>query len=196
MVSFWPKGLLRSDYIKSQLSSPPEILNILSRDKSSDSIKNQLIAEAVSIFPSTVLTYIDRLSMAHSLEARSPFLDIRLWNYVMELPDRFRIRGRETKYVLKCLARRYLPNSLVYRKKEGFVYPLSNYLLTHKANIMESIKAIPNFYLNDVLNLTAEDAALQLYHSLDAGSESAFKACQALHSLYCIYLNLKYYSLL
>jgi asparagine synthase (glutamine-hydrolysing) len=70
-----------------------------------------------------ILNYSDVLSMAHSLEVRTPFLDHRLVEWAFSIPPTYRIRDGETKHVLKRVARRHLPLELVGRRKEGFVEP-------------------------------------------------------------------------
>jgi asparagine synthase (glutamine-hydrolysing) len=70
-----------------------------------------------------ILTYSDTLSMAHSLEVRTPFLDHRLVDYVFSVPSRLKMKPGETKRLLKQVARRYLPEELITRPKEGFVEP-------------------------------------------------------------------------
>ena len=91
-------------------------------------IKCQLIHEALNLFGSGVLTYVDRLSMAHSLEPRAPFLDINLWGFIFTLPDNYRIDKGITKSILKDVSRNYLPSFIIDRKKEGFVFPLYPYI--------------------------------------------------------------------
>ncbi len=70
-----------------------------------------------------ILTYADTLSMAHSLEVRTPFLDHRLVDYVFSIPSALKMRPGETKRLLKAVARRHLPEELITRPKEGFVEP-------------------------------------------------------------------------
>jgi asparagine synthase (glutamine-hydrolysing) len=70
-----------------------------------------------------ILTYADMLSMAHSLEVRTPFLDHRLVDYMFSVPGELKLRPGETKRLLKQVARRYLPEALIARPKEGFVEP-------------------------------------------------------------------------
>lgn len=82
-----------------------------------------LIAELVSIFPDQVLKYADRLSMAHSLEIREPFLDKRFVEFVMSISGVTKMKNGQTKWPLKKLAERYLPHEIVHRPKEGFVMP-------------------------------------------------------------------------
>jgi asparagine synthase (glutamine-hydrolysing) len=70
-----------------------------------------------------ILNYSDTLSMAHSLEVRTPFLDHRLVDYVFSVPAELKMRPGETKRLLKQVARRHLPEELITRPKEGFVEP-------------------------------------------------------------------------
>ena len=190
LCSFWPEGILSESYVSSELRSYPQALAWLPKENANSSIKIQLITEALTVFPSTVLTYVDRLSMAHSLEARNPFLDSDLWNYVMTLPDSFRIREGETKYMLKKVAERYLPREVVYRKKEGFVYPVLSYIVAHRKLVSRNICKIPESMLGNVFALPIRQVVEELYKLIDGGEETTFKAAQALHSLYCIYIDI------
>jgi asparagine synthase (glutamine-hydrolysing) len=75
--------------------------------------------------PNDMLTKVDRMSMAHGLEARGPFLDHELAAWAAGLPTHMKLRGRQTKFVLRQLAGRYLPPSVVQRPKRGFEVPLA-----------------------------------------------------------------------
>ena len=70
-----------------------------------------------------LLLYGDKLSMAVSLEARVPMLDIELVRFVESLPLQYRVALRKTKIVHKKMAESYLPSSIVHRKKKGFGVP-------------------------------------------------------------------------
>lgn len=72
-----------------------------------------------------ILQKIDRAAMRNSLEVRSPFLDIDLIELGMAIPERARMRGFETKHILKRLALRRLPAAIVHRKKQGFRMPVA-----------------------------------------------------------------------
>jgi asparagine synthase (glutamine-hydrolysing) len=74
------------------------------------------------------LQKVDVATMALSLEARSPFLDYRMVEWSMRLPVEYKIRGRNTKYLLKKALCRYLPPELVYRPKRGFGVPVAQWL--------------------------------------------------------------------
>jgi asparagine synthase (glutamine-hydrolysing) len=74
-----------------------------------------------------ILTKVDRASMMHSLEVRSPFLDIDLVNFACRLPAAYKVRNGETKYLLKRAMEPWLPRRYLYRKKQGFAVPVAQW---------------------------------------------------------------------
>jgi asparagine synthase (glutamine-hydrolysing) len=94
-----------------------------------DPLNRVLEAEFHGIFPDQVLTFVDRLSMAHSLEVRSAFLDTEVVEYVASLPGSLKIHNGETKYILKQAAARYFPEEMIRRPKEGFLMPVTEWVL-------------------------------------------------------------------
>ena len=77
--------------------------------------------------PGDILTKVDRTSMAVSLEAREPLLDHRLIEFAAALPESLRLRRGEGKWLLKKTMRRYLPEEILYRQKQGFVTPIAQW---------------------------------------------------------------------
>jgi len=75
-----------------------------------------------------MLVKVDRMSMAHSLEVRSPLLDHRLIDFVTRLPPSLKLRGWETKAILRDTVRRYLPRATMRKRKQGFSIPLREWL--------------------------------------------------------------------
>jgi len=73
--------------------------------------------------PDDILNKTDRMSMAHSLEVRPPFLDHRIVEFAASLPERLKIRGFQQKFVLRELMRGKLPESVLKHKKTGFDIP-------------------------------------------------------------------------
>jgi len=84
----------------------------------------------VTYLPDDILTKTDRAAMFNSLEVRAPFLDRRFAEYACALPTGQKMRGRTRKYILKRLARRYLPPAIVERKKHGFALPIGALIRT------------------------------------------------------------------
>lgn len=82
-----------------------------------------LYADCVTYLPGDLLVKADRMSMAHSLEARSPFLDQELVAWVARLPEKFKLAGSVHKVLLKSACRDLLPATIRERGKQGFGIP-------------------------------------------------------------------------
>jgi len=77
--------------------------------------------------PNDILTKVDRMSMAHSIEARVPLLDHHLVEFAATIPPELKLRGTTTKYIFKKAMEGILPNEILYRPKKGFAIPLSRW---------------------------------------------------------------------
>ena len=95
---------------------------------SGTALRRALTADVSIYLPDDVLTLTDRLSMWHSLELRVPFLDRALVELAWTLPDRMLINGREQKLVLRRIAERLLPKSVLRHRKQGFEAPMGSWL--------------------------------------------------------------------
>lgn len=78
--------------------------------------------------PNDLLPKVDLATMAHSLEARVPYLDHKLVEWMAGLKADYKVQGQTTKYLLKKIAEKYLPAELVYRPKHPFLIPLHKWL--------------------------------------------------------------------
>ncbi|MEY2943015.1 MAG: hypothetical protein RLY97_1029, partial [Pseudomonadota bacterium] len=78
--------------------------------------------------PGDILTKVDRASMAVSLEAREPLLDHRLIEFAASLPENMRVNQGQGKWAMKQAMRRYLPDDILFRQKQGFVTPIAQWL--------------------------------------------------------------------
>lgn len=103
--------------LPSRRSSPPDTAG-------DDVIRGMLLTDLWAWLPDNLLERGDRMSMAASLELRPPLLDHRLVDLAFRLPSHLKVRGGTTKWLLKEVARRYLPGEVVDRKKVGFRVPL------------------------------------------------------------------------
>jgi asparagine synthase (glutamine-hydrolysing) len=78
----------------------------------------------MTYLPLDILTKVDRMSMAHSLEVRPPLLDTPLVEAMARLPSAWKVRGRERKALLRRAVRGWLPAEILDRPKRGFGVPI------------------------------------------------------------------------
>ena len=106
------------------------------------SVKNQLMYVDMNTYLlNDHLRKVDRMSMAHSLEARVPFLDHRIVELAMSLPAKYKVNFFQTKRILKHIARDFLPKSVVYGKKKGLTSPIAGWIFSElKEYINDNLK--------------------------------------------------------
>lgn len=103
--------------------------------KEYDFVNSMLLFDINTRIPDDLLARTDRMTMATGLEARIPFLDHRLVSKVMQIPQTFKVKNYEPKYILKKVAEKILPGEIVYRKKMGFPIPVGNWLVNDYMNL-------------------------------------------------------------
>ncbi|HEV3468938.1 MAG TPA: asparagine synthase (glutamine-hydrolyzing) [Pyrinomonadaceae bacterium] len=86
-----------------------------------------LLADTMTYLPNDLLVKVDIASMAVSLEARSPFLDHHVIEFAAQLPERLKLRGLTTKYILKRTLKKLLPAANLSRGKMGFGVPVGHW---------------------------------------------------------------------
>ena len=126
--------------LKEQIYSPDYLSRIADADTAAQSLRwfryyqdagpidSSMFADQLTYLPNDLLVKVDIASMANSLEARSPFLDHKVIEFAARLPEGVKMRGFETKSLLKKVAARLVPSSVIYRTKMGFGIPLAKWL--------------------------------------------------------------------
>jgi len=89
-----------------------------------DRLQRRLGFEQTKRLSENILFNTDKMSMAHSLEVRMPFLDRSVMEFALGLPSRLKVRRGREKVILSALARRHLPPEIAARRKQGLAYPL------------------------------------------------------------------------
>lgn len=121
-------GLFAKDFTARAQARPSPydaLRSCLAERPASDPLSEMLYLDARSYLPGDILTKVDRMSMATSLEVRSPLLDHCLAEWAVRLSPHWKIRFGESKYILKKLAEKLgIPRSVLYRRKQGFSLPL------------------------------------------------------------------------
>jgi asparagine synthase (glutamine-hydrolysing) len=86
-----------------------------------------LLTDIMTYLPNDLLVKVDIATMANSLEARSPFLDHHVIEFAASLPEKYKLRGLTTKYLLKRVLKKLLPAENLGRRKMGFGEPIGHW---------------------------------------------------------------------
>lgn len=113
--------------------------------------------------PDDILNKCDRMSMAHSLEVRPPFLDHRIVEFAARLPESLKIHGSQLKFVLRELMRGKLPPAILKRGKEGFDIPAHHWLRTTLRPLLTATLSERNVRESGVLSWQAVERVLRLH---------------------------------
>jgi asparagine synthase (glutamine-hydrolysing) len=117
----------------------PYYREMADRQPGADFSQQMSYVELRNRLPELLLMRVDKFSMAHSLEARAPFLDAALVAYALSLPASMKMDGMRTKTVLKDAARAWLPGDVIDREKQGFRVPLPAWLRGELASWAEDL---------------------------------------------------------
>jgi asparagine synthase (glutamine-hydrolysing) len=101
---------------------------VLAGQPGADLLQQMSYVELQNRLPELLLMRVDKFAMAHSLEARAPFLDYHLTAYALSLPSRMKVAGTRTKHILKEAVAGILPADVIDRTKQGFRVPLPAWL--------------------------------------------------------------------
>ncbi|MEE4451087.1 XrtA/PEP-CTERM system amidotransferase [Novosphingobium resinovorum] len=127
---------LRGDY-----RAEDEVLALMRQAPARSGLDRAQYADLKFWLPGDILTKVDRTSMAVSLEAREPLLDHRLIEFAASLPERMRVQRGQGKWLMKRAMRRYLPDDVLYRPKQGFVTPIAQWFRGPLAQTAREIAA-------------------------------------------------------
>jgi asparagine synthase (glutamine-hydrolysing) len=104
-----------------------------------DPISRYQYLDTLQYLPVDILTKVDRMSMANSLEVRSPLLDYTLVEYVATLPVSLKLRGDVSKYIFRKFSSRLLPPSVLTKRKQGFAIPKNRWFQNELRSSAEEI---------------------------------------------------------
>jgi asparagine synthase (glutamine-hydrolysing) len=122
------KGLLGSDMYTESIRN--EFLKDFTKHKKLSKLDQLVSSDFKYYLPGDILTKVDIATMANSLELRSPMLDVNVVEWGVSLPHKYKIKGFETKHILKDVARSLVPANLIDRPKMGFGIPRAEWLRT------------------------------------------------------------------
>jgi asparagine synthase (glutamine-hydrolysing) len=159
-IAFWDSEkprLLTTAYLTDDLSS--RYIGDLTRSLSvSDPLLLMINVELKNRLPELLLMRVDKMSMAHSIETRVPYLDEDLVQFALMIPSHLKYKNGETKYILKKAAEGIIPDEIIYRRKWGFCGSATNMLTSRlvdfaRERIMQSPLTRERFDLRAVAKL-------------------------------------------
>jgi asparagine synthase (glutamine-hydrolysing) len=136
-VSFFPalhreRGLFTDSFLQTAARLPDPLLQwqrLYDDAPAHDALSRLLYLDSKTYLVADILTKVDRMSMATSLEVRVPMLDHKFVEWVTSLPVEWKVRGGTRKHILKKLAERLgIPSPLLHRRKQGFQLPLVEWM--------------------------------------------------------------------
>ncbi|AFC98971.1 asparagine synthase (glutamine-hydrolyzing) [Methanocella conradii HZ254] len=147
--------------IKSGIDASREMDSLLSAGEG-DILYRTLRFDVKQMLPSHQLLRVDKISMAHSIEARVPFLDHKLVEYSMSLPSWVKLNGGVHKYILKKAVEDLLPSTIIRRPKKGFNIPIDTWMEKDLKEVIASVLDSSRFERRGYFNA---DAVRQLSRS-------------------------------
>ncbi len=170
-------SILKEDQAKQLLCSPTQVLpewtESIVQIPNSD-FNWQLLSDFALVLPDDMLKKVDSMSMANSLEVRTPFLDHELVEYVFSLPSEFKIDRKSRKKILKEAFKSELPPEIFTRRKQGFEVPLLKWFNTSlKKEITENL--LHEDYLQEqrIFNPTSVQNLVNKLYSKNPGDSPA-----------------------
>jgi asparagine synthase (glutamine-hydrolysing) len=134
-----------------------------------------------NILAGNLLVKMDIATMAHSLEGRSPLLSKEILEYTPSIKDEYKIKGGQTKYLLRKLAEKYLPGELIHQPKRGFEIPLKKWMDNELKDIIASYVLSPNAYCRNFVEPSFIESLWQ--HKIKTGDEKRAKMLWTLFAL-------------
>lgn len=144
----------------------------MNRIKKLDSGLSQLLSlDYLSYLPGDILTKVDRATMSVSLEGREPLLDQHIIEWVALLPDTFKFKNETSKYLLRKIVHKYVPEKIMVRPKMGFSVPVNTWLRQDLKYLFETYLSARTLNIHGLLKADEVQATLKAYYS---GDDSRF----------------------
>ena len=116
-----------------------------------DFVSQMMVWDLMTYLPDDILVKVDRASMAVSLETRIPFLDRRVMELAWSMPMNYKIRGGQTKWILRQVLKKYIPSRYMDRPKMGFGVPIHRWLRGELGGWAEELLKMGEGYFNPYL---------------------------------------------
>jgi asparagine synthase (glutamine-hydrolysing) len=131
-----------------------------------DDLQKMVYVEFKNRLAELLLMRVDKMGMAVSIEARVPFLDHRLVEFAFRIPEQLKTKNGIPKYIMKKAAEGIIPNDIIYRKKQGFAAPVSEWLRKGKLSQMAEDRIFGSSLMSqDIFNDAAVRGLFEMHRS-------------------------------
>lgn len=165
-------SLFHEKYKNELIAFDPEesIKRYFNSSSAKELIDKMLHSDSMIRMPDHPVMILDRMTMAHGLESRAPFLDHKLAEFCAKIPPNYKIKGRKRRLIETEIGKKYLPQELITRKKQGFASPIT-YLLADEykllfKNFLQNSRLVEDNYFNEntIQNLLNEHTQMKADH--------------------------------
>ena len=157
------KGIFSGTNILNQPTVPFKTIENL--DKNLTKVQTSQMTDIQDWLPNDLLVKLDRCLMAHGVEGRTPFLDDKVADFAMQLPDKLKINRGLGKYILRKWLKKKMPEAQPFSKKRGFTVPVGHWM-SKKASLVGSLVSSQEC-IKEVAN---SSEVIQLFSKLETSS--------------------------
>lgn len=147
-----------------------------------ETLNQMLHLEMSSFLVDHNFNYTDKMGMAAGVEIRVPFLDNDLVDFSYQIPTEYKLRNNVTKYILKKVAERYLPNEVIYRSKAGFGAPVRKWVTEDLSGLVESRLSRENIEKQNIFEHSKVNALVESNKKGDIDASYSIWAILAIDS--------------
>ena len=167
------RSLLKTDFSDEEKIVSERKNRFLNSIHSATDMNEVLLADMNLVLPSDMLVKVDRMSMANSLEVRTPFLDYNVVDFAFSLQADFKIKNGERKKIVQDTFRNILPVELYNRPKQGFEVPLLKWFRTGLKTYIDELTETDFIREQNIFNAAAIQKLKQQLHSVNPGDATA-----------------------
>ncbi len=158
------RGLFQREAAERILATDPLAYKRECLEKESDHwLSSVQYNDIKNYLPLDIMTKVDRMSMAHSLEARSPLLDHKLVEFAATIPPEMKLHNGNTKHILKQSMRGILPDSIIDRRKQGFAVPLGAWFRGEMSDFVRDLLFSASSRSRNIFNVDYIERLLSLH---------------------------------
>ena len=128
----WEANKILSDNLKNDETIAQVLEPYYSKIKDEDELTKKMYIDFHFWLPQDILLKADKMAMSHSIELRTPLMDIDVFKYARTIPNKYLLKNKQTKYIFRDIASDIIPKEWAKRKKCGFPVPFSKWIREEK----------------------------------------------------------------